>query len=335
MGLTTEDDLDEAVQSAVSMIELERRTDSDDRKKLAAAIQSDGLKINKMAESINSMDSKLCAINHEAEIQMEKFRINAAIEDEFVMLIDLIENCGHDKLPAILSNAQLNNLCLLYSSKINCDAIKDKFKSVSSCQIMAKYKSDGKITVSMALKLPVVSNNMQVAHISSIPIFHDSSSWQLKISGSQYIIYDDYSAEITKECRQLDAIVLCEPDINYEAALNLCITGIMWNSTISNCAFEKIIGPNNCYHKYIPGAGILISHSTTINVSRRSTKDDSGRRRLRHQKQLEPGMTLIENSNDSVISGYCDEFYFETGNLNFLKNISLCDKQYHVITKTN
>ena len=154
--------------------------------------------------------------------------------------------------------------------------------------------------------------------MESLPIFHNNAAWQLQLSDNTYVLHDNFSLEITSDCQRQGEIIICRPDVTFQPNLHYCIHGILFNSTISHCTFERINGPANCFYKYLSDAGVLISHSKVLNVTKRRANDDSRRNILRNQHPLSPGMNFIANSNETVTSGYCNGFFFQTRKLVFI-----------------
>ena len=307
----------------MSTLELERKNDSNEREKLALAIQADGIRINKMADAFNAVDAKVCNINHLYEMELEKMKIKSAVEYEFISILDILEQCGTNKLPALLSEDQVNNLCGLYSTHQNCLEIKDHIRTMVECKVLNKYKTQKLVTLHLELEIPVISDDLKISKLATLPIFHDGDAWQLEIEEDIYILHDEYSLELTTDCEELDDIILCKPDMKFIPTQNYCVNGLIRNSTISHCSFKKIHGDANCYHRYLSNDGIVVSHSTILNVTKRKAEDDSRRNTLHHQHPIAPGLTFIVNSNETITSGYCNGFHFQTSKLNIFHIIIL------------
>ena len=167
-------DVKEKIEKAINVVELEREIDGNQRKQLAGLIKSQGLKISKEATRLNELDANLCDLERMVGVQFEKLRIQNAIEDEIINILDVLENCDRHKLPTMLSDVQLLNLCNLYSSKENCRKIKQHYKRLGNCQVSEKYLLNDRVSLDLKIQLPLISE-LSVAALSTIPIFHDEN----------------------------------------------------------------------------------------------------------------------------------------------------------------
>ena len=99
-GLENADDVNRAISKALDTVELERDNDGAQRKELARKIQNDGIKIQKMASKMNSIENDMCLIDHEIQLEVETIKMTQSIQNEISEIVDLIENCSSEKLPS-------------------------------------------------------------------------------------------------------------------------------------------------------------------------------------------------------------------------------------------
>ena len=315
--LQTGRDVDYAIQKALSSVELERENDGQQRKDLANKILKDGLKIQKVASEINTMEYNLCNISHELELDIQRIQITETIEEELQEITDILENCSKNKLPVYLDDQKILNLCRIYSSDHNCERVKFNLKKVSSCEVIARYVSKNNIMIDLQLTIPKISD-LLVAEIYTIPVFNDKSSYELQLDGHQFLIYDEFSTMVTDDCVKIDSSVFCQSNRRFHRQINSCVGGLLSNDTLAKCHFEKMTDNAGCFTENIEGLGIVISHRDPIKITKRRTDDDSRRQSIRHPKKLPTGIQIIENSADYITQGTCDGFAFETGESIFL-----------------
>ena len=322
LGLETARDVDYAISKAVSTVELERDIDGNQRKELARKIQSDGIKIQKTVSTINEMESEMCNIDFEFQLEIEKMKISDAIENEIEQIIDILENCSYEKVPLLLDEDKLMTLCEIYSSKTNCARMKFEMKRISKCEIIQKYLTKSIVMIDIQITIPKISD-LQVAQISSIPIFHGTKKMELELNGHEFLLYDQFSSHVTPDCTFIDSkSIFCESNRIFERTINSCISGLIWNETISNCHFKELTDDMQCYIKNVAGVGVLLSHSNNVSITQRRADDDSRRQTIRHAKTIPPGIQLIKSSKRFISQGSCGGVLFETGKFpnNFVVN---------------
>lgn len=315
LGFEREEDVKEAVSKAVDKIELERQLDEKEREALSLGIKRNGLKMEQIADSYNTMAKDLCALNQEMVLEVEKLKISNRIEDEFIQILDYLENCSPNQIPALMSSIQLMNLCSLYSSPSSCKSMQKYLKQISSCSVRGKYiTTDDQIIIDLQIKIPKMTD-LKVDEIDIIPVEHEEKFYKLETFAYRYILYDNFSSFATEDCFDYEEIVFCPPSTNFEKDINCCLAGIRWNETLADCKFKEIESENQCYFQKIDQHGVIFSHVNELSIEKRHINDHAARNTIRNRIKLKPGVNFIENSNITISSTICGSILVETGNV--------------------
>jgi len=288
-GIETDADVRRSIAGAVSIIELERKTDGSQRQQLADQIRKQGLKIEKEATQINGINDNLCQLSSLVGMEIEKLKIEQSISDEMFQIVDVLDNCGQHQTPVMLNDDQLETICGMYNSDFNCQKMKKYFKSITNCDVMEKYLLHDKIVIKLKLEIPKISD-MDVSSITTVPIYHeDGGIYELEIQSHEYFISDKFTSQATSDCLQMQNLTYCEPNRKSDRKINACIASLTWNETISNCQYSKLMDDRNCFYKSIPGVGILVSNSEPLDLIKRKNKDDRRMNLARKSHPLQPG----------------------------------------------